>query len=788
MSEFVFKRRQRPVRFTWHTDATGALLRVSDEFYELLGPQSHLILGKTWPELGALLQLKLPSNALDALQRNEGFSGVTLNWPACHSHMRVPLDVSVHPVEDEGEFLGFAGFGVIRSVDAFVAADYVDPLICVADALPTAAKVKETTKATAQTPDSEQELEEEGAGLLSPDMRSASVSGAGADYDLDISEELSEQVFKDAGHDTKPAEPTENRTRPPSPVAVDTSDKENFSTLIARLPDAPQRNAPRDRPKSLAELTSSIVQLVDRGAVPQKPSPSIAHPTPQGEPTPPDVTAVEQKDYDEHSAGVTQSGEVGLLELDDDRLSKPERDAFAKIARALSEEDGTLLSNLTEPKKKKKKGKKKDKEEATAAPLLVSNEKKRETEGTDQSDTDNLAPAKDAAAPDSPKTVPAGEATPTHESELRQLQATLDMIADALVWLDAQGRVMNINRQAEKLFECANEDLQGQIFSYLFAEQDKQAVEGLFEGQSGIGVPSVQREALFVDALADSGTAIPVRAQLIKLPDGDLEERPSSCLLLQDWRQVHANTHLLKTRLATSTQESARKSAYLAEVCHEIRTPMNAIVGFAELLTGPESQRLSKEKQEDYLADILNSSRYVLSLVCDLLDLERIESGKLELHFEAVSLADIAQDCIALMQHQAQLSRVVLRSSIPSALPDVVADPRCIKQILLNLLSNSLKFTPAGGQIICSVGYGADGNLTYSQRDTGIGMNAEALELALQPFKQLEPSASGEGSGLGLPLTKALIEANRAEFSIESQESEGTLVRMIFPTQRVLAD
>ena len=157
--------------------------------------------------------------------------------------------------------------------------------------------------------------------------------------------------------------------------------------------------------------------------------------------------------------------------------------------------------------------------------------------------------------------------------------------------------------------------------------------------------------------------------------------------------------------------------------------------------------------------------------------------------FEAVSLNEALAESVALMQPQANRERVIIRSSFASTLPEVVADLRSIKQIALNLLSNAVRYTGAGGQVIVSTAYELTGEVAVRVRDTGVGMSQQEIEQAMKPFKQLSTvrRGRGDGTGLGLPLTKAMVEGNRAKFEISSTPGQGTLVEIKFPSMRVLA-
>jgi signal transduction histidine kinase len=166
---------------------------------------------------------------------------------------------------------------------------------------------------------------------------------------------------------------------------------------------------------------------------------------------------------------------------------------------------------------------------------------------------------------------------------------------------------------------------------------------------------------------------------------------------------------------------------------------------------------VGSERYREYLKDIHASGGHLLSLINDLLDLSKIEAGRLELTFASVSLNDLTQQCVAIMQPQANRDRIIIRTSLPPSLPQVVADARSVRQIVLNLLSNSIKFTDAGGQVIVSTALNDNGDVALRVRDTGAGMSEKDLATALEPFRQLVTPVSGVsgGTGLGLPLTKA---------------------------------
>jgi signal transduction histidine kinase len=244
----------------------------------------------------------------------------------------------------------------------------------------------------------------------------------------------------------------------------------------------------------------------------------------------------------------------------------------------------------------------------------------------------------------------------------------------------------------------------------------------------------------------------------------------------------------LKSAKRQAEKASSAKSDFLAKISHEIRTPLNAIIGFSEIMAQEKFGPVVNKRYRQYLIDIQSSSEHLLSLINDLLDLSKIEAGKLDLDLAAVSLNALTQECVAIMQPQANRERIIIRTSLSPRLPSVIADARSVRQIVLNLVSNSTRFTGAGGQVIVSTTLTDAGDVVLRVRDNGIGMSEQEIALALQPFRQVAGTVrpGPAGSGIGLPLTKALAEANRAIFSIKSVPQAGTLIEVAFPPSRVV--
>ncbi|HEV7253746.1 MAG TPA: histidine kinase dimerization/phospho-acceptor domain-containing protein [Mesorhizobium sp.] len=370
------------------------------------------------------------------------------------------------------------------------------------------------------------------------------------------------------------------------------------------------------------------------------------------------------------------------------------------------------------------------------------------------------------------------------ERRLDEMRTIIDTATDGVALIAADGAIRSISRPAEALFGIDAAQAQGKPFGMLFALESQRVVADYLNGLSGNGVKSVLNDGREVIGREKDGGYIPLFMTIGKLPDSS-----GFCAVLRDitpWKR--AEEELTQSR-AKAERASSHKTEFLARVSHEIRTPLNAIIGFSELMLDEKFGPIASERYRDYLRDINRSGNHVLDLVNDLLDISKIEAGEQEMAYEAVALNDSLTETIATMQPQANRERVIIRSSLAPKLPDVVADLRSIRQIGLNILSNAVRYTPAGGQVIVSTALEPSGDVALRVRDTGIGMSAGEIEQALKPFKQINAlkRTRGDGTGLGLPLTKAMVEANRARFAITSTPGEGTLVEVIFPATRVLA-
>ncbi|MDJ0948598.1 MAG: PAS-domain containing protein [Alphaproteobacteria bacterium] len=266
---------------------------------------------------------------------------------------------------------------------------------------------------------------------------------------------------------------------------------------------------------------------------------------------------------------------------------------------------------------------------------------------------------------------------------------------------------------------------------------------------------------------------------------------------LPDGGNVATCTDVTEVMRAAAAQRAAReqaelasraKSEFLANMSHELRTPLNAIIGFSEIMRDRLLGPLGAPQYHDYVAGIHESGSHLLSLINDILDISKIEAGKLELEEGPIDVEQLVCSALTLVQARADDAGLSIEIELDDELPQLRADLRAMKQILLNLLTNAVKFTPAGGRIAIRAKTAADGRPMLSVADTGIGIASNDLRKALAPFGQIDgPYARNhQGTGLGLPLAKSLAELHGGSLEIESQPGLGTTVRVYLPAERIV--
>ena len=718
--------RRHPLRFVWTMDAEQRFTLASRDFAEVAGARTAAVLGKPWSEIAAALALDPEGRVTRAIASHDTWSGITLHWPVEGTDERIGVELSGLPIFDrDRSFRGYRGFGVCRAVAP-------------RDAAPPQTVPGTPAEGPAQPPT---------AGEPRPVL-----------------------TVVPAAKNVVPFRVATPEKRPALTPVERSAFREIAETLGSAAPEpGPPQDEPRQEPR----------------AEPPRAEPDI--PLPSAFATGADMVPAQAAAESEGRA-VLERLPVAILIHRGGELIYANR-AFLEwtgygdlVAVA---EAGGLERLVIEP------GGPLDRINGTGKTFTIA------TRGGDalicegrlytvpwNGETALMLVLVRTAADDRLKN--SEVALRAAEAETRELKSILDTATDGVIVTDREGRVLALNRSAEALFGYDYHEIARRPFTELFAPESERAARDYLDGLISSGVASVLNDGREVIGRVRQGGLIPLFMTMGRI--GDTGEK--LCAVFRDITQWKRAEEDLLNAKRTAERASSAKSDFLAKISHEIRTPLNAIIGFSEVMMEERFGAVGNERYREYLKDIHASGGHLVSLINDLLDLSKIEAGKLDLVFASVNLNQLVQQCVALMQPQANQQRIIIRSSLSPTLPAVVADARSVRQIVLNLLSNSIKFTGAGGQVIISTALTERAEIVMRVRDTGVGMTEKEIETAMEPFRQLSTSTrwGSGGTGLGLPLTKALAEANRASFAIKSARDAGTLVEITFPGTRVLAE
>ena len=818
-SAFRFPDHGRTVRFVFELAADFSVRFLSDELAQTVGAPTADVVGRRWNEVAERFDLDPRRRVAQALERHDTFTGLTVDWPISGHALRVPVDLAGMPVLGrDRSFSGYRGFGVIKTGAAFpaemLALPAFEPIVT---AMPEPMETPSAPVAVEPEPAAAAPI---AAALAAIDTADLAGEAIAAPEPIDARAEADATDAAEVG--AVEAEAVEIETVEAEAVEIETVEAGAVEAIAeVELPAAPIEAVEAEPAEAVASEMAEDEAVEDEdAAVPTTAeiiaSPIIPRPIPQD-----DARAA---------------------------LSKPERDAFDKIAAALTEAFGGRLAEpaappaepplveTAEPAPQPAPTGPKSLDVALIDKLPVAiailrtgdiihvNRAFLDLAGYADLDEINasggLAGVFEGSALPRDASIPAirrkdGVEVPVSaklhamefdggfasllvvqetaattsrdrlaaaEQRVEDLEAILDTATDGVLVLDQRGIVIGANRSAEALFGVERAEMIGaRLIDHLAPESHRAALDYL-DGLTRNGLSSVLNDGREVIGRVEGGGLVPLfmtigRVSLTKY-----------CAVLRDITQWKRAEEELTAAKRSAETASSQKSDFLAKMSHEIRTPLNAIIGFSEVMMEERFGPVANDRYKEYLRDIHVSGAHIMSLVNDLLDLSKIEAGKLELNFEAVGLNEVVRECAALMQPQANRERIIIRTSLSSSLPPVVADSRSLRQIVLNLLSNAVKFNTSGGQVIVSTLYEDTGEVVLRVRDTGHGMSDSDVVKALEPFRQLATTRTGQGTGLGLPLTKALVEANRAAFRIESTPGQGTLIQITFPSTRVLAE
>jgi protein-histidine pros-kinase len=348
----------------------------------------------------------------------------------------------------------------------------------------------------------------------------------------------------------------------------------------------------------------------------------------------------------------------------------------------------------------------------------------------------------------------------------------MESAPDAMMVSDAAGKIVLVNAQTERLFGYSREELLGQPVEKLVPERFQGKHLGHREHYYQDPKFRPTGAGLDLYALRKDGTEFPVEISLSPLRTGE------GLLVSSSIRDITE-----RKQFERSLQEANRmKSEFLANMSHELRTPLNGIIGFTEFLSDEKPGPLNA-KQKEYLTDVYNSAQHLLQLINDVLDLAKVEAGRMDLNPEPFLLAKGVAEVCAVVKGIANKRRVLLEHSVTGDSLIVTLDKQKFKQVCFNLLSNAVKFTDPGGEVQITAGPLEGGYIEVRVADTGIGIKEEDMQRLFREFEQLESGASRryEGTGLGLALTRKLIECQGGSIRVESEPGKGSVFTFTLP-------
>jgi PAS domain S-box-containing protein len=850
---FVFNREGRPVRFVWKIDAEGRFSEISDEFASAVGPHAASIAGERFTDVASRFDLDPGGKIGDLLRRRDTWSGKTIFWPVEGTNLVVPVDLAALPTYSRNrEFDGFRGFGIVRITDA--AADPNARGLSLVHAAHAALPEEEPVAHDIEEPVAEMEpevSEPETEAEEPTEIETASDTAPETTTQPDTEDAFRGErpalrlVETPARRQSDKVVQFEARRGRSIFDGLSTGEQAAFREIARQLGDTFGKRKPDDQPKDGGTQRTATDQAGTPAETDNETSAETTDsPTEAFKPV---VLLHEDRATRAEADDVMPGLEVGahaddLLPEEHEEHHTGEQPAIAPprtsmdygltgavvdaLPVALLVHVGDRLIHAN-PEFLKLTGYKDidDLEEAGGLDVLLDGP---DAEAGDtggimtlrHADTETTSPVRarlqsirwedgtalmlalspamrptevEPVADPAPTLVPVDIEERNAEQaaiagmriEVSELRSILETATDGVVVVGQDGEIRSMNRSASALFNYDEEETRGRPFAMLFAHESQKAVLDYLSGLSGHGVASVLNDGREVIGREASGGFIPLFMTM-----GRLSSSTGFCAVIRDITQWKRTEEELRTAKRAAETANAHKSDFLARVSHEIRTPLNAIIGFSDMMATERFGPIGHPRYVEYANDIGRSGRHVLDIVNDLLDISKIEAGEMDLDFTAVGLNETVSEAVSIVQPQANGQRVIVRTSLSNAVPQIVADLRSIKQIALNILSNAIRFTPAGGQIVVSTAYEPNGSVVLRIRDTGVGMTRSELEQAMKPFRQVTTGSRkrGDGTGLGLPLTKAMVDANRANFAISSTPDEGTLVEVTFPSPRVLAD
>jgi len=758
-------------------DAQGRFSLGSDAFTRLIGVRTAAGFGRTWREIADVLGLDPEGLVQKAVATRETWSGIHLNWPVDDGSY-LPVELSGLPIHDAAKnFVGYRGFGVCRDLKGLARLDalrsqefFNDPpsadMILSEIGLPAAAgwPDAESLESLSRPPVIRAET---------TPPRSETAQPAHLETPLDTHEETPNPTppnvipFRPSGEPPPPAlSPVEN-----------TAFDELARQLSARLDSESatgETAEPPSPPRDIAE-------------------PAAAPPTPATSAEPPSWLAEPERPA--HGASgrdrvLFDLLPIGVLIYRLDRLLYANRAFLDRMGYAslhALEREGGLDALYVEPGVSSTSS-----TSDNGTPVMISAphgtgaaaaaiEARLHTIAWDEDTAHALifagrpAETSHAAAPSRP--VPAAEPSAVGHANAEELASILDTIADGILMFDAEGNINSCNRSAEALFGYDGVELAQRNLGSLLAPESEGVASQYLEGLKGPGAANLQKHGCEVRGRARGGGLIPLSMTMGRTQ----AQGPNFFAVFRDLSQSKKSESELREARRLAERAAHAKADLLARISHELRTPLNAIIGFSDMMIDERFGALGNERYAEYMKDVRASGERVIAVIDDLTDLSRIETGNLDLAFSNQNLNDVVESCVAVMQPRANRERIIIRTSLTHTLPHVVADALALRQITMNLIGNSIHLANTGGQVIVSTALTDLGAVALRIRDTGHGLNDNEVAAAMEPFRNQVPPDQAPASGVNLSLTKALVEANRAQFNIRTGTRSGTLVEVVFP-------
>ncbi len=364
------------------------------------------------------------------------------------------------------------------------------------------------------------------------------------------------------------------------------------------------------------------------------------------------------------------------------------------------------------------------------------------------------------------------------------LTSIFDVSEISIIVSDYNRRVVRINEVFVRTFGWSRDQVIGEDFIFLIAPDEQEMAKDNHDRYVKSGLRSsgemklVRHDGSVVNTLFTTATLeLSQRRRFQVTTIMDITPRKQMELSLRVAKE-HADA------------ANVAKSAFLANMSHELRTPLNAIIGFSEMMQNEVFGALGNPKYVEYMGDIHSSARHLLEIINEVLDMSKIEAGRVDLDEQPVDMDEAIESVMRMMASRAFSGGVNLNSKVDKNMPALHADPRLLRQVLINLVSNAVKFSRRGGQIDISSNLNNDGEMTIIVKDNGIGIPRNKIKRALEPFGQIYDSAhaakENQGTGLGLPLAKAMVELHGGNLSLDSDAGKGTTVTLTFPARRVL--